>query len=89
MGHISYGEDAGEIRRDRALRGSFQEHREAGALRHRHAGGSLKGASPQAGEKRHRINRCNQAIAVLDKSVLHSSEKRYEANVQNFFISPK
>jgi hypothetical protein len=41
-------------------------------------GGSLKGASPQAGEKRHRINRCNQAIAVLDKSVLHSSEKRYK-----------
>jgi hypothetical protein len=28
-------------------------------------GGSFKGASPQAGEKRHRINRCNQAIAVL------------------------
>ncbi len=65
---MSYGEDAGKIRR----------HREAGALRHRHAGGSLKGASPQAGEKRHRINRCNQAIAVLDKSVLHSSEKRYK-----------
>ncbi|BAZ24298.1 hypothetical protein NIES4073_51910 [Kalymmatonema gypsitolerans NIES-4073] len=34
---MSYGEDAGEIRRE----------------------------SPQAGEKGHRINRCNQAIAVL------------------------
>ncbi|WP_073635784.1 hypothetical protein [Scytonema sp. HK-05] len=37
----------------------------AGALRHRHAGRLPEGTSPQAGEKRHRINRCNQAIAVL------------------------